>query len=558
VVAGRLTEQLDGILAQGRALGTALGKIDLHDDGDRGTGSRLFNAALDYYGSWVDGDRPGAPALLAALRAERARYLQTLPGLPAEGRTIDPWGGASQPLGGVSLAGLPEFKALPDAAFAPAIMLDDTSPAPALVTSLPAPILTALRLGLGRAGINWSASFDGTVARGQTGTLHVTFFFAYYAPDGSVYGLDDVEATIAGARNCVGDGELRDAADVVRASWNGVLGCPDVPAAVQAAAQNRSTHVYSQRAEGFVTSLVENKLHDLQAGFYADLLAGGGQLTHGTSDATDVAAAAQRLGGAEKLVDSYVTLGLPQALATDDALHGLIAGDAANALAHPFFDDRTADPAATVPGQVASFFRLVQAEMPQTDPLTTLGILLNRHRQALQDAIAPYIKVQHGAVDMGALDEGSPLVQSTLDRLALTRAVLDDQLAHPPAAPQPPAAQPQPQPTATVTPAPTPRPTAAARARLIHRVRVQGRTIRLTVGCQSGTCRLTVTAASGRRSVTRTVRLTLRAGAHRTVALRLNAAGRRLLARRGRLGVTVEVAQAGRARPLSVARVTVR
>jgi hypothetical protein len=93
---------------------------------------------------------------------------------------------------------------------------------------------------------------------------------------------------------------------------------------------------------------------------------------------------------------------------------------------------------------------------------------------------------------------------------------------------------------------------------VIHAARAAGRAIRLTLGCQTGTCRLTVTAVSGRNSVARTQHVRLRAGARRTVVLHLNAAGRRLLARRGRLSVTVKVAQAGRPRPLAVARVTVR
>jgi hypothetical protein len=198
--------------------------------------------------------------------------------------------------------------------------------------------------------------------------------------------------------------------------------------------------------------------------------------------------------------------------------------------------------------------------MPQASPFPALQTFLNRHRQDLQDAIAPYIKTGHGAVDEGPLDEANPLIRSTLDRLELTRAVLQDGLDNPAPAPQP-QPQPQPAPPAQAGP-PAPAPAApvatAARARVIHAARVSGRTIRLTLGCRTGTCRLTVTAVSGRRSVARAQRLTLRAGAHRTVVLRLNAAGRRQLARRGRLSVTVKVAQAGRTRPLSVARVTVR
>ena len=160
-------------------------------------------------------------------------------------------------------------------------------------------------------------------------------------------------------------------------------------------------------------------------------------------------------------------------------------------------------------------------------------------------------------MDAGPLDETSPLVQATLDRLALTQAVLQDGLDNPQAA------------TATATglarPARPGRPGAGAGARAggdrhtgaPHPARARPRTHdpphrrlpeRHLPPDRHGT--------AGRRPVARPVRLTLRAGARRTIVLRLNAAGRRQLARHGRLGVTVKVALAGR--PLSVARVTVR
>jgi hypothetical protein len=552
VVAGRLTEQLDGIVKQGTGLGAALAKIDLHDDGDRGTGNRLLNAALDYYGSWVDGDRAGVPALLPALRAERAHFLSLEPGLTDPGRNVDLYGGAAQAPGDVS--GLDAFKRL--ASFVNAqITLPTTDPAPALVTGIPAPIRNALRLNVGSLKVNWDATFQGDIQRNQRGPLYVEFSYLYTDPDGKLYPLDTLRVTIPNAVNCVGNGDYLDGVRTVQASWafDAPGSCPEVAYAVQQEAVHRAGNA-DATAAAHVTPLVEDKLRTLQAGFYADLV---GPPEHPGPLAGGVADAAQRLGGAQKLIDGYVTLGLPQALATDDALHGLIAGDAANALAHPFFDDRTAAPAATVPDRVASFLRFVQGEMPQGDPLNALGILLNRHRLALQDAIAPYIKSRHGAVDMGPLDETSPLVQSTLDRLALTRAVLEDHIAHPPAAPQPTASQPRPAVVpAAAPPAPGTRPAARPRARLIRAPRVHGRTIRLTVGCQAGTCRLTATAVSGRRAVARRVRLTLRHGARRTVVLRLNAAGRRLLARHGHLRVTVKVTLGGRT--LRMARVTVR
>jgi len=324
------------------------------------------------------------------------------------------------------------------------------------------------------------------------------------------------------------------------------------------------------RGDLAVKPLVDAELLRLYNGSLNALLAPNGSndsLTRGnhTPD-TDAQAAAERVGVAQSFVADYIALGLPQALATDDTLHGLVAGQAADAVLHPYYDARSIDYAPTVPAQVANYVQRVRDDQVRFDPVQQLGSLFHSYRTALQDTIRPYVLTGRAAgqspADGGRLDESNPLVASTVDRLTLTRAVLADRLANPPASPQPqPTPQPQPAPPAQpapVSPAPTLPAATVTRARVIHAARAHGRTIRLTVGCATGTCRLTVTAVSGRRSVARAVRLRLRAGARRTVVLRLNAAGRRQLARHQRLRVTVKVAQAGRKRPLSVARVTVR
>ena len=135
-----------------------------------------------------------------------------------------------------------------------------------------------------------------------------------------------------------------------------------------------------------------------------------------------------------------------------------------------------------------------------------------------------------GQTDGGPIDQTSPLVASTLDRLELTKAVLTDGLDNP-ASPAPPTpgtttsgSQPSaPQPAAPAKPV-------AVRARLVHAPRPHGRAVRFTVACVSGTCRLTTTVKAGARTIGRaTTRLA--AGRRRTVTVRLTAAGRRLVAR---------------------------
>jgi hypothetical protein len=170
----------------------------------------------------------------------------------------------------------------------------------------------------------------------------------------------------------------------------------------------------------------------------------------------------------------------------------------------------------------------------------------------------PYVKMGRAMgqteADGGRLDQSNPLITSTLDRLELTRAVLEAHLSRTPAA------TPTPTPTATpaqtpaapapATPAPaTPAPALAApvvtaptaRARLVGAPRAQRGTIRLTVRCETGTCRIGAAATTGTRTLARQSALTLRAGTQRTITLRPNRAGRQLLARRGRLRVTVRV-----------------
>jgi hypothetical protein len=320
------------------------------------------------------------------------------------------------------------------------------------------------------------------------------------------------------------------------------------------------------RGVAAVTPLIETELRRLQKG--------GLEAVHRAAldPASDVHAAAVRVGGVQNLLRGYLSLGLPQALATDDGLRGLVAGDAANALLHPYGDDRTNTPAPTVPGQVANYLERAVADVPAQDPIDVIGLHLNRHSRAFETAIRPYVTTGRAAgqspADGGRLDQGNPLVTSTIDRLELSRAVLAAHLARPPR-PAAPAPAPAPAPSgdveapadpATASDEETDDPPVAARprARLVREPRARGNAIRYTVRCLSGTCRLGATVTAGRRTVGRAEALTLRAGTQRTVTVGLNRAGRSLLARRGRLRVTVRVTLAGAARPLAEQRLSVR
>ena len=581
VTPARLT-QLDAALSGGRSLDRALGRIAAHD-GDHGTDSKLFNAALDYYSSWVgrDADRAsGPPALLQALRAERERYLSTVrpAGLEPDGPWIDLYAGANQPLGNVRLFGLPSLNDIPSTTSS--FTIPNLRPAPAAISWLPVPVLNAVRLGLGDLKVTWNAHwFGGIPAGGNIGDLIVRFDFAFAGhptaahPKGFTDSLGYLQVQRPFAVNCAsGPGSAADADASIAIGWDTfTTTCSDFSSEIQQAAvdPNSPRGIYFRNTDGFaaavadLTPQVDARLRTLQAAALGDVLNEDDTLTRGGgSRATDVEAAAERVGGAQQLVNGYVALGLPQALATDDTLHGLVAGDGANALAAPFGDDRRAAPADTVPGQVASFFAFMQVQLPQFDPLTVLGQLLAAHQRALTSAIKPYIdtgrsaSAGQSATDGGPLDETSPLVSSTIDRLELTRAVLaaePDSRVTPPVAPAPPTT-PTPAPAAA-TPAPAPASPAPARARIIRAPRAHGRTITATIGCLSGTCRITTTTSAGLRRLTP---FSIPAGSRRSITIRLSAAGRRSLARRARLRVRVRIALAGTTRPLANATVTLR
>ena len=111
-------DQLDAMLAGGHALERTLDRIAARDT-DTGTNSRLFNASLDYYRSWVGHNtnrQSGPPALIQALRAERERYLETVRPTDVKPTStapwIDPYGSVSQPLDGVELFDTPSFRNL--------------------------------------------------------------------------------------------------------------------------------------------------------------------------------------------------------------------------------------------------------------------------------------------------------------------------------------------------------------------------------------------------------------------------------------------------------------
>ena len=189
------------------------------------------------------------------------------------------------------------------------------------------------------------------------------------------------------------------------------------------------------------------------------------------------------------------------------------------AAVHPTFDAHSAVPAPMVPAQVANFIRYWRDAEAVSPPEDTIGLHFLNHRTLLEQTLRPYVLSGRASgqspADGGRLDESSPLVASTIDRLELTRAVLADHLNRQPAPRHARAGAHAGSEHAGDAgsgrrPAP-PRP-AAARARILRAPRAHGNAIRFSVRCLSGTCRIGTTVTAGRRTVARAGALTLRPG----------------------------------------------
>ena len=393
------------------------------------------------------------------MRAERERYLETVRPTDVKPTStapwIDPYGSVSQPLDGVELFETPSFRALrsDNGRFT----IPSLRATPRLVTWLPAEVLNGVRLGVAGVRVTWSASLGGSFLSAR---LTYTLTGA-----GADVPLGWVDATAFTDNVCFPGA---DAAYLqVVETWppfNEEGQCKGViddrlnsAAAGQGGTRNTSGFAAGVAA---VTPRIQARFRELRAEILDNWLADDGSLTSGKgTQATNARAAAERVGGAQTLLNGYVALGLPQAVATDDTLRGLVAGDRRNALANPIGDDGRAEPASNVPDQVAAFIRFLQPRQPVGDVLVALGLRFEDHRRALEASITPFVRegraAGQSAADGGRLDQTSPVVSSTIDRLELSRAVLADHLDPPAPAP-------------TATPTPVAR-TAADRSRPCRR-----------------------------------------------------------------------------------------
>ncbi len=448
----RLT-QLNSIMQEGQVIANALHQLTVNDAGSdvNGTGNQTLDAAINYYQYWGNQghDASAPPSLPQALHAAEQHYLDTtdVPGLSLSYSPIQPWGGNDQR---PDLAGLLTLSSFNNVPLCGSEVNDgitgNINPnnylIPHLTTSiisfLPNQVLNAVRLGLGHISACWTATFN-TPETASGGPFAMTMHFTYVGPDGT--GVRDnvgvISATSSFEAYCrgfsVGNQEI-DAIDAVAAGCNdtnGLLG--------QGQFQTAS---YPGDVSGYVGPAVDRALAAAQTGIYNDILSNGSTLTSGTSQATDVESAAQRLGGASAILDGYVSLGLPQALASDDKLHSLIAGANADAFARtdPTLNLWGVQYASSVPDQVVNYYRAALTAMPGFDPADFVWDLVQLRALAISGAVRPYIVAPVGAQALArtaaAVPSGQPLAQDnalispTIDRLDETRAALSDTINH--------------------------------------------------------------------------------------------------------------------------------
>ena len=453
--------QLQAMISDGTVLQQALSKVSANDAGtdSSGTGSKLFDGLLSYDQYWATGDHTsGPPSLQQALENEEQAYLasQPVPDQNLNDQGVNPWGGINQLPDITNLVNSTTFTNVPlcEQTDLPPGYTAQTAVLPHLSSlllfeALPYDLLNAVRLGASNISVCWIARFDNGSPGGQNyGPLTMSLVFMGTIPDPNnpnlterneigllTANVDTFDDDLAG-----GDG-TNDAEYTVLAGWQATNGATDFSTLLQPQMTSMEQEVL-QIAQGIVGAYndptTSNELNALQQGIYNAILSNGSTLTQGTSESTDVAAAAQRLDGADTLLSDYVRLGLPQALASDDNLQNLINGAESDVFAYPgvnTFGDTTLP---GVPAQLVQYIEAARGLPAGFDPASSVKhsfvTAVTDRANALTSAIGSYVRSgrasgqDDSAAGGGALAEASPLVSSTLDRLNLSEDVLADTL----------------------------------------------------------------------------------------------------------------------------------
>jgi hypothetical protein len=463
-------DDLNTILRSGQAISAALHRLSVNDTGFgagvlESTGNSVFDSAIAYYRYW-------GKQLTQVLKNEEQSYLASQhPSVyGANGAFsyagVNPWGGVSQSPDLNTLQQTPAFTNVPlcDGFWSTQLggSVDRSQYVlPKLRTAdfsfLPVQVLNAERLGQGHISACWSAAFSNWEANnGVAGQLvaEVDYYYNYTSSNGPVSAFVGYTQAQAFATNCTGQ-QLSDpppfgppltyldalaGINIVKQNWPGVpnpnTGCTDMSTLLGSSSNQHP--FYGSDVSSAAEPAVRGALATLQNDVYRDVLGSNSSLTTGTSDSTNIQLAAQRLAGANGLLNGYVSLGLPQALASDDALRGLIDGTQANAFM-PTNQSGTplqVAPANTIPAQVASVYTAAEQQQLTFDPAAYVGLEFDNRASQVEFAIRQHIVPAAGsgkAVKTAAAAasaatpltaEEDALITPTLDRLDETGAVL--------------------------------------------------------------------------------------------------------------------------------------
>ncbi len=335
----RLT-QLQAIQQEGQLIANALQQLSVDNAGtdSGGTGNKTLDAAINYFRYWGDANsHPGGtpPSLGQALKNEEQSYLGNLPlagTSPAlDVSPVNPWGSPQQLPDVASLQTQNSLRNIPlcsqYAGFYGVSATSEELPSlpQSLIGFIDPQFENAARLGVGRITACWLA----VAANDNGNNFDLTTEIRYFYTGGGINAeeIAKADSQLSQLTDCAGTPNpmqpfTPDILATVIGGWmkNGTGNCPDVSGTLG------GVNLAPADAFNAAQSAVETELSSLRRAVYNQIISGGGGLTAGTSQATNVQQAATRLDGANELLDGYVSLGLPQALASDDSLQGLVSG----------------------------------------------------------------------------------------------------------------------------------------------------------------------------------------------------------------------------------------
>lgn len=487
-------QQLQALNDEGQTIAGALGRLSSNDAAAdtqgvnnanvliNGTGNKHLDAALGYYAYWAGARRrqsTTAPPLPIALENAENTILSSTdtPGIVSGSRYgsspipyagVFPWLGTDQPPDVDNIAKISTLQNVQVCSSENQLgnnfdyATQELLPAAVGINGqelqfLPAQVLNAVRLGQGQLIACYTARFDAPETA-QGGPLGLTVFFYY---TGGGYNNEPVgEIDVYGQANFCRGIQGNQWVEGVQAVGDG---CNNnlILALLEGAVQVGSTQTYApsglvQAATGDTLVAIGN----LQQTIYGALI-NGNHLFPGTTSggSDDVHAAAGRAAGASALLNGYISLGLPQALASDDTLDGLVNGTGSD----PF----TATDAngcnvkgvvagGTLEAEVINYLQAASVKVGRgapadRDPEQCISLLVQDRVAALAPVIAAHIipasgsaqaapraqsltassaQAQPAATGSAMFAEDNPLISPTLDRLDDTQAALSEELAN--------------------------------------------------------------------------------------------------------------------------------